>query len=98
MSELSLSTASEPDERPVPSSSLSEIDTDPAPRLLGAHMPSTGGLSSCLTTGKEIGCSAVQLFTGSPRQWSKPPLKEEEIRAFHAAREQTGIAFTVAHD
>src|SRR5579871_1043253 len=98
MSELSLSTASEPDERPALFPALSETGSDPASRLLGAHMPSAGGLSSCLVAGKEIGCSAVQLFTGSPRQWSKPPLKEEDIRAFHAAREQTEIAFTVAHD
>ena len=98
MSELSLSTASEPDERPHPAPSLPETDSDLSQRLLGAHMPTAGGLSGCLIAGKEIGCSAVQLFTGSPRQWSKPPLKEEEVRAFHEARERTGIPFTVAHD
>ncbi|HZT40769.1 MAG TPA: deoxyribonuclease IV [Chthonomonadaceae bacterium] len=98
MSELSVSTPSEPDERPHPAPTLPDIDSDSSSRLLGAHMPTSGGLSSCLTAGKEIGCSAVQLFTGSPRQWSKPPLKEEEVRAFQDARERTGIPFTVAHD
>ena len=67
-------------------------------RLLGAHMPTAGGLSKSLLSGKEIGCTAVQLFTGSPRQWSHPPIKEEDIAAFHAAREKTQMAFTVAHD
>ena len=67
-------------------------------RLLGAHLPTAGGLQKSLLAGKAIGCTAVQLFTGSPRQWSHPPLREEDIAAFHAAREQTGIAFTVAHD
>jgi deoxyribonuclease-4 len=67
-------------------------------RLLGAHMPTAGGLAKSLTRGKEIGCTAVQLFTGSPRQWGHPPLKPEEIAAFQAAREATGIAFACAHD
>jgi deoxyribonuclease-4 len=40
----------------------------------------------------------VQLFTGSPRQWSHPPLKAEEVAAFHKARESTDVVFTVAHD
>ena len=61
-------------------------------------MPTAGGLHKSLLAGKEITCSAVQLFTGSPRQWSHPPLQDEEVAAFHAAREATGIAFTVAHD
>ncbi len=67
-------------------------------RLLGAHMPTAGGLHKALLAGKEIGCTAVQLFTGSPRQWSHPPLSNEETAAFHAAREKTGIACAVAHD
>lgn len=61
-------------------------------------MPTAGGLHKSLLAGKEIGCTAVQLFTGSPRQWSHPPLKEEDVAAFHAAREATDIAFLVAHD
>src|SRR5437762_1954807 len=72
--------------------------SDPPARLLGAHMPTAGGLHNSLLAGKEIGCTAVQLFTGSPRQWSHPPLAEEAVVAFHAARKETGIAFTVAHD
>lgn len=67
-------------------------------RLLGAHMPTSGGLNKSLLMGKEIGCSVVQLFTGSPRQWSHPPIAETEIAAFQEAREQTGITFAVAHD
>ncbi len=67
-------------------------------RLIGAHMPSSGGLSSCLLSGREIGCTAVQLFTGNPRQWSHPPLAEEEIRAFQNAREETALPFLCAHD
>jgi len=67
-------------------------------RLMGAHMPTSGGLYKALTGGKAIGCTAVQLFTSSPRQWSSPPLKAPDVDAFHKAREETGIDVAVAHD
>ncbi len=67
-------------------------------RPLGAHMPTAGGLHKSLTAGQLIGCTAVQLFTGSPRQWSHAPLEAETIAAFHRVRAETDIAFTVAHD
>ncbi len=67
-------------------------------RLLGAHMPTAGGLHTSLLAGKAIGCSAVQLFTGSPRQWSHRPLSAEEVATFRDAHQQTGIAFLCAHD
>jgi deoxyribonuclease IV len=66
--------------------------------LLGAHMPTAGGVQSAVTTGREIGCNVVQLFTSSPRQWRSSPLKEESIAAFKAAREETGIKYCIAHD
>ncbi len=67
-------------------------------RLLGAHMSTAGGLKNSLYTGKEIGCTAVQLFTSSPRQWTHPPLDPTAVSDFKKAKEETGIGFTVAHD
>lgn len=67
-------------------------------RLLGAHMPTTGGLHRAITSGYQIGCTAVQLFTASPRQWRTRPLTEQEIEAFEQARRDTGIDTVIAHD
>ncbi len=67
-------------------------------RLIGAHMPTSGGLYRSLTLGAEIGCNVVQLFTCSPRQWNHPELKADDVQAFLHARDDTGIDFTVAHD
>ncbi len=61
-------------------------------------MPTAGGLHKSITAGQQIGCTAVQLFTGSPRQWSHAPLESEAIAAFQKARDASDIAFTVAHD
>jgi deoxyribonuclease-4 len=83
---------------------MSDPDSQPEkppsnpPRLIGAHMPTAGGLHNGLRAGKEIGCTAVQIFTGSPRQWSHPPITEEAIEAFQQARAETEIAFLAAHD
>lgn len=75
------------------------MTTAPHPsRLLGAHMPTVGGLHNSLTAGAEIGCTAVQLFTSNPRQWKPQVLSPETVVAFKTAQEATGITFTVAHD
>ncbi|MCC6728166.1 MAG: deoxyribonuclease IV [Chthonomonadales bacterium] len=76
---------------------MSEDDGEPG-RLLGAHMPTAGGPASSLVSGHKIGCTAVQLFTGNPRQWAHPPLRDEAIDAFREARQATGIGCVVAHD
>jgi deoxyribonuclease-4 len=69
----------------------------PAP-LLGAHQSIAGGLHRALERGREAGCEAVQIFTRSARQWASRPIAEDEVRAFAAAREATGIRALLAHD
>jgi len=61
-------------------------------------MPTTGGLHRAIISGHEIGCTAVQLFTTSPRQWRARPLSQEEIQAFAKAREETNIHTIISHD
>lgn len=61
-------------------------------------MPTTGGLHKAITSGHQIGCTAVQLFTASPRQWRTRPLTEQDIEAFEQARRDTGIDTVIAHD
>ncbi len=67
-------------------------------RLLGAHMPTTGGLHKAITGGHEIGCTAVQLFTASPRQWRSAPLSDEAVQAFQQAVRETNMGAVVSHD
>lgn len=74
------------------------MPTTQTTRLIGAHMPTTGGLHKAVISGHEIGCTAVQLFTASPRQWRTRPLSDEEIQAFATAREETGINAVISHD
>src|SRR4051794_1406008 len=67
-------------------------------KLLGAHMPTAGGLGNALRNGKGIGCTAGQVFTSSPQQWKSKPITDEMVAALSAARAETGITEIVSHD
>lgn len=66
-------------------------------RLIGAHMSTAGGLHNAFYKGKEIGCTAIQLFTVSPRQWQPVMVDETQVEAFNRARQETGIQSVVSH-
>lgn len=70
----------------------------PAPRYLGAHMPTSGGLDKAIRNGKGIGCDAVQVFTSSPQQWNAKPITDEMVAAFRRSLAETGIERVVSHD
>ena len=61
-------------------------------------MPTAGGVATSITSGVEIGCNVIQLFTSSPRQWRSSPLKEDAVEAFRTARKDNDIKFCIAHD
>lgn len=69
-----------------------------ADRLIGAHMPTSGGLGKAVLRGHEIGCTAVQVFTSSPQMWKAKPVDPSMVKAFVEAKEQTGIDVVVSHD
>lgn len=61
-------------------------------------MPTSGGLHLALQRGREIGCTAVQVFTSSPQQWKAKPMADEAVERFQQARAATGIDCVVSHD
>jgi deoxyribonuclease-4 len=67
------------------------------PDELGAHMSVAGGLYRALERGVEVGCGAVQIFVKNQRQWAAPPLADEDVAAFAAARRRTRIRHVFAH-
>lgn len=66
-------------------------------QLLGAHMSITGGLEKSIERGESIGCTAIQIFTHSNRQWHVPPLTATQIAAFKAALYSSTIKSVVVH-
>lgn len=66
------------------------------PRL-GAHMSIAGGLPRAVDRAALHGCEALQIFTKSCGQWRARPLPPEEVAAFRARSEETGIGPAIAH-
>lgn len=56
-----------------------------------------GGLYRALLDGSSIGCTTIQIFVHSNRQWHMPPLHDNDITLFDEARKQTGIDRIIAH-
>ncbi len=68
-----------------------------SPTLLGAHMSIAGGIDKAYYNGASIGCTAIQFFTHSNRQWAMKPLDEESINNTALAQKETGINHAVVH-
>jgi len=67
-------------------------------RYIGAHMPTSKGIGNAVREGKRIGCTAIQVFTSSPRMWKGSYPTQEKIDDFKAAVKETGITQLVSHD
>ena len=65
--------------------------------LLGAHMSIAGGAQNAITRGQEIGCTAIQIFTKSNRQWHAKPFTKKDIDLFKVAWKESPIESVVAH-
>jgi deoxyribonuclease-4 len=66
--------------------------------LIGAHESVAGGVDRAWGRAVEDGCEAMQVWVRSSRAWKSPPLKEETVRAWNAARrEARGVRLAVAH-
>lgn len=65
--------------------------------LLGAHMSISGGLEKSIESGASIGCTTLQIFTKSNRQWHAKPLTKQEAELFKQAAKSFNIHPIVAH-
>src|SRR5438046_602515 len=65
--------------------------------LLGAHMSVAGGLHKAFERGESIGCTAIQIFTKSNRQWYAKKITETEADLFKQAAKSSPIGFVMVH-
>ena len=49
--------------------------------LLGAHMSTSGGLSTAFDRGAAVGVDTMQIFTKNQNRWQQKPTPPEEIAA-----------------
>src|SRR5690348_5554078 len=67
------------------------------PILFGAHMSISEGIYKSIERGESIGCTAIQIFTKSNRQWYAKPLNQEDINAFQNAWKKSSIKSIIVH-
>lgn len=65
--------------------------------LLGAHVSIAGGILNAIARGEELGCTAIQIFTHSSRQWAFNAPTPEQAHAFITAQKNSSIALVVVH-
>lgn len=65
--------------------------------LLGAHMLIADGLSNSIEKGEELGCTTIQIFTKSARQWKGRALELEKIKEFKEKHKKSFIGPIAAH-
>ena len=65
--------------------------------LIGAHVSIAGGFFNAIKEGTEIGCTAIQIFTKSNRQWASKPINHNDVEKFILAQKNSDIAIVIAH-
>lgn len=58
---------------------------------VGFHVSIAGGIQNSITNALDIGCTAFQIFTRSPRQWQANELLEADVELFKTNLKKSGI-------
>lgn len=65
--------------------------------LVGSHISSAGELHLAFARGESIGCTVMQIFTKSSRQWFSKKIKDDEIETFKQSAKKSSIKIIVSH-
>lgn len=65
--------------------------------LLGAHISVAGGIEKAFERAESIGCTTLQIFSKSNRQWRANPIPQSAAEAFHEAQKKSGIKPVMVH-
>jgi deoxyribonuclease IV len=65
--------------------------------LIGAHVSPAGGLPNAIKRGVEQGCTVIQIFNQSPRQWKPTAYRDEDVSAFRKAMAASTIDGVLIH-
>ncbi len=66
-------------------------------RKIGGHVSAAGGIDKAIERAQAIGANCVQVFSGSPRVWAKPPLEKLDAKLIEAKQAELGVAPIVTH-
>ncbi len=64
---------------------------------LGVHVSIAGGMEKAFLRARKLGCTAMQIFSRSPRGWKAGPLSEKTIVSFRREVEKRDIDPIIIH-
>lgn len=64
---------------------------------VGVHTSIAGGISKAVERAAALGCSIMQIFSHSPRQWRQTAIPDEEAERFADLRQKHGITPVFIH-
>jgi len=65
--------------------------------LIGAHVSPAGGPAMAVHRGREKGCRAIQFFNQNPRAWRPTVYSDEQVAAYHEARQGSRVDALLIH-
>jgi deoxyribonuclease-4 len=65
--------------------------------LIGAHISIAGGLEKSVERAQQVGCTCMQIFTKSNKQWSAKPILTEEATLFIKTLANSNLESVIAH-
>jgi len=65
---------------------------------IGCHVTVENGLENAPARGRELGCTAIQIFTSNQMQWKGTPVTPETAGKFAAGQNENQINVVVSHD
>jgi deoxyribonuclease-4 len=66
-------------------------------RPFGVHMSIAGGVAQACMHARELGISAMQIFSRNPRGWHPSVIPADEVRLFREVREKAGLVKVAIH-
>jgi len=68
-----------------------------AQQRFGAHLSIAGGVYNAFEAARRVGCDCLQIFVKNQRQWSAPPLTEDDVRRWRRLRRGRDVRPVIAH-
>jgi deoxyribonuclease-4 len=71
--------------------------TTPDGPALGLHISTGRGFAAAVDSARDLGVTAVQIFTGNPAAWKAPPVPPGPAREFTESLRAIGVRTVVSH-
>lgn len=65
--------------------------------ILGAHVPASGGLHTCVGRARDLGAQTLQIFVGAPQNWADAKYPQEQVDKLKGELAATGLGPLFVH-